>query len=72
MCNSHSKPANLPGWHDYPVKDEIESRLSATVVLENDANAAALGEKWLGTGIEAGLRWRVFFLPSQTAEKRCH
>jgi len=39
---------NLPGWHDYPVQDEIEKRLKAPVVLENDANAAALGEKWLG------------------------
>lgn len=41
---------NLPGWHNYPVRDEIERRLHATVVLENDANAAALGEKWLGAG----------------------
>lgn len=39
---------NLPGWHDYPVRDEIERRLGTTVMLENDANAAALGEKWLG------------------------
>src|SRR5215472_288619 len=39
---------NLPGWEDYPVRDEIERRLQTTVVLENDANAAALGEKWLG------------------------
>ena len=39
---------NLPGWHDYPVRDEIERRLQAPVVLENDANAAALGENWLG------------------------
>jgi glucokinase len=39
---------NLPGWHDYPVRDEIERRLGAKVILENDANAAALGEKWLG------------------------
>jgi glucokinase len=39
---------NLPGWQDYPVKEEIEHRLGATVILENDANAAALGEKWLG------------------------
>jgi len=39
---------NLPGWQDYPVREEIESRLGTTVVLENDANAAALGEKWLG------------------------
>src|SRR5215467_8570062 len=39
---------NLPGWHNYPVRDEIERRLQTTVVLENDANVAALGEKWLG------------------------
>lgn len=39
---------NLPGWHDYPVRNEIERRLGTPVFLENDANAAALGEKWLG------------------------
>ncbi len=42
------KSANLPGWEDYPVRNEIEHRLEAPVVLENDANAAALGEQWLG------------------------
>jgi len=41
---------NLPDWRDYPVRDEIERRLRTTVVLENDANAAALGEKWMGAG----------------------
>ncbi len=41
---------NLPGFEDFPVRDEIERRLSAPVVLENDANAAALGEKWMGAG----------------------
>lgn len=39
---------NLPDWRDYPVRDEIERRLQTNVILENDANAAALGEKWLG------------------------
>ncbi len=42
------KSPNLPGWLDYPVRDEIERRLSSPVFLENDANAAALGENWLG------------------------
>ena len=42
--------ANLPGWTDYPVRDEIERRLGARVFLDNDANVAALGEKWLGAG----------------------
>jgi glucokinase len=41
---------NLPDWADYPVHREIESRLGTRVFLENDANAAALGEKWLGAG----------------------
>lgn len=39
---------NLPGWSDYPVRAEIERRLGHRVVLENDANAAAMGEAWLG------------------------
>jgi glucokinase len=52
------KSANLPGFEEYPVRAEIERRLgiqkdgiqksSARVVLENDANVAALGEQWLG------------------------
>ena len=45
---------NLPGWSDYPVRDEIERRLQAPVILENDANVAALGEKWLGAGRHVG------------------
>jgi glucokinase len=45
---------NLPGWQDYPVREEIEGRIGTPVVLENDANAAALGETWLGAaaGVE--------------------
>lgn len=43
---------NMPGFEEYPVRDEIERRLKAPVVLENDANAAALGEKWMGAGRE--------------------
>ena len=47
------KSANLPGWSDYPVRDEIERRLGARVFLDNDANVAALGEKWLGAARDA-------------------
>ena len=39
---------NLPGWVDYPARAAIEQRLKTVVILENDANVAALGEKWLG------------------------
>jgi glucokinase len=44
--------ANLPGWGDFPVRDRLERMLGVPVVLENDANCAALGEKWLGAGRE--------------------
>jgi glucokinase len=44
------KSPNLPGWEDYPVREEIERRLGSRVILENDANAAALGELWMGAG----------------------
>jgi glucokinase len=39
---------NLPGWADSPVQAQIERLLGTRVILENDANVAALGEKWLG------------------------
>jgi glucokinase len=41
---------NLPGWSDTHVQSEIERRLGAKVVIDNDANVAALGEQWLGAG----------------------
>lgn len=42
--------ANLPGFEDYPVRDELQRKLDTPVLLENDANAAALGEMWMGAG----------------------
>ncbi len=41
---------NLASLENFPIRDELSRRLGAPVVLENDANAAALGEKWIGTG----------------------
>src|SRR4051794_15241927 len=41
---------NLPQFDGFPVRDEIERHLGTQVILENDANAAALGEKWIGAG----------------------
>src|SRR6202158_4460777 len=43
---------NLPGWAGTPVQAEIEHLLGTRVILENDANVAALGEKWLGAARE--------------------
>ncbi len=42
--------AQNPSFNGYPVRDRIEQSLSTRVILENDANAAALGETWMGAG----------------------
>jgi glucokinase len=39
---------NLPSLINFPLKAELEQRLGWPVFLENDANAAAVGEMWLG------------------------
>lgn len=52
------KSANFPGWENYPVQSEIDRRLRACgllkpeahVIIDNDANMAALGEQWRGAG----------------------
>lgn len=43
-------PANLPGWDDFPIVELFRERFRVPVVLENDANAAALGEYVCGAG----------------------
>ncbi len=63
------KSANLPGWTNVPIRERMRNRLRLPVALDNDANAAALGE-WrfgcgqackdfvlltLGTGVGAGV-----------------
>ena len=41
---------NLPGWENVPLRDRLSEATSRPVLLENDANAAAFGEYWAGTG----------------------
>lgn len=43
---------NLPEFSGFPVRDVLGDRLGTPVIFENDANAAALGEKWMGAGRE--------------------
>lgn len=45
------------GWSDVPVIDELRRRLASVdlpVMIENEANLAALGELWLGVGPSSG------------------
>ena len=41
---------NLPGWRDVPLRELVAAATGLRVLLENDANAAAWGEHWLGAG----------------------
>src|SRR5579862_6197698 len=41
---------NMPIFNGYAMRDELSKRLNTKVILENDANAAALGEQWMGAG----------------------
>jgi len=47
------EPPNLPGWHNVPVRDRIQSHFNLPTTLENDANVAAWAEFWIGAGQEA-------------------
>jgi glucokinase len=48
-------PPNLPGWENFELRRELEKRLKERVVVENDANVAALAECLLGQGKELKL-----------------
>lgn len=43
---------NLPGWTGMKIRERIEAKHSILTVVENDVNAAALGESYYGKGIK--------------------
>jgi glucokinase len=45
-------PPNLPGWDEVPLVALMEERWKVPVLLDNDANCAALGEANFGAGQE--------------------
>ncbi len=38
------------GWRNFPLKDKLEIETGLSVIIDNDANIAALGEMWRGAG----------------------
>lgn len=46
-------PPNLKPWRNVPVRQYIEKAFGLPTAFQNDANAAALGEFWVGAGREA-------------------
>ena len=55
-------PPNLPGWESVPVVQMLKDALGVRVILENDADAAALGEHTFGAG--RGFRNMIFITVS--------
>jgi glucokinase len=63
------RAGNLAGWRDVPLRDIVSYEMGLPAYIDNDAAAAALGEKWrgaakqmhnfvflaLGTGVGAGI-----------------
>ncbi|MCC5635089.1 ROK family protein [Nostoc sp. CHAB 5844] len=41
---------NLPGWHDIPLAEWLETKTGKPTVIANDANCAGVAEAWLGAG----------------------
>ncbi len=44
---------NLPGWEDFPLRDALSAATGMPVILESDANAAAIAEWRLGAAKES-------------------
>jgi glucokinase len=44
------QPHNLPHWHYFPIRDEVANAFGLPTAFANDANAAAYGEFWVGSG----------------------
>ncbi len=49
---------HFPKWKGIPLKEELASQVPFPIVMDNDANQAALGEAWKG----AGRPWADFIL----------
>lgn len=47
-------PPNLPGWHEVPLVNRLHDEFDVPVVVDNDATAAAIGERWAGGTARTG------------------
>lgn len=56
-------PPNLPGWNAFPLKEKLERYFGVPTFLDNDGNAAALGEQRFGAG--RGYR-NIFYITVST------
>jgi glucokinase len=43
-------PLNIPAWRDFPLRDRLAAAFELPCVVDNDAKALALAERWKGAG----------------------
>jgi glucokinase len=43
-------PLNIPAWRGFPLRERLASAFGLPCVVDNDAKALALGERWRGAG----------------------
>lgn len=58
VLNTH---ADLPSWDGFPLTDTLIQSIGLLIVTENNANAAAIGERWYGAGEKVSHFLYVFF-----------
>ncbi len=61
VATNVANPKAFPGWHNIPVADILRKRLALPVYLENNATAAAIGERWYGDGQHIGTFFYLYF-----------
>lgn len=54
-------PKAFPGWQRVPVIDLLAERIDLPIFLENNATAAAVGERWYGAGQHLSHFFYLFF-----------
>lgn len=43
-------PLNIPAWRDFPLRRRLEDTFKLPTIVDNDAKALAVGERWRGAG----------------------
>lgn len=46
--SGHISPLNIPGWRDFPLRDRLSDAFGLPCIVDNDAKAVALAERWRG------------------------
>jgi glucokinase len=43
-------PLNIPAWQAFPLRERLATAFAVPTIVDNDAKALALGERWRGAG----------------------